>query len=313
VSGYNSGVVVLSDSDFGDVDVEREIVEGAGLRLQPRACRSEADLIEALADADALLVQYAPVTAAVLAAAPRLRAIVRFGTGLDNIDLAAAAAAGVSVQGVDGYCVEEVAEHAIALLLALTRGVRAAGAAVDAGSWRTDGLLDGIRTVAGTELGLVGFGRIGQAVAGLARGLGMRVGAHDPAVAAERMAAAGVESLTLEDAFRRPVVSLHLPLDPSSRGFVNDRLLALMPPESILLNVSRGGLVDEAALLRALEQRRPAYAGLDVLATEPAPREHPLVSHPRVVVTPHIAFYSPESLLQLRRLAATAVVEALRR
>jgi D-3-phosphoglycerate dehydrogenase len=140
----------------------------------------------------------------------------------------------------------------------------------------------------------------------------MHVGAHDVAASADELASAGIEPLTVEQVFRRPVVSLHLPLDSSTRGFVNERLLALMPPESILLNVSRGGLVDEQALLQALERRRPAYAGLDVLANEPPEPGHPLVAHPRVLVTPHVAFFSPDGVLRLRRLAAGAVVAALR-
>lgn len=301
--------VVITDTDLGDVEVERKIIEGAGARLTVAECRTPADVISVAHDADALLVQSAAITSAVFDALPNLRVVVRYGSGLDNVDLDAAMRAGVTVQGVVGYCTDEVADHAMALLLAITRGLTA----ISDGLWKSPPEFGRLKALRGTELGIVGFGRIGRAVAARAAGFGMHVGAFDPHVSVAEITAAGVEPLGLEQAFRRDVVSLHLPLVAETRRLIGGRLFGLMPDESILLNLSRGGVVDEEALLEGLAVGRPAFAALDVLDEEPPHANHPLVVHPRTLVTPHIAFYSTTSVSNLRRQTAEQIVALLGR
>jgi D-3-phosphoglycerate dehydrogenase / 2-oxoglutarate reductase len=303
--------VLLTDCDLGDPDVERTVLAEAGIELVERDCRTEDEVIAAAEGAVGMLVQYAPIGARVLAALPQLQAIVRYGVGLDTIDLAAAADSGVRVLAVPDYCTDEVADHTLALLLSLTRGIVESDRALRAGEWpeaRTFGTVAALR---GRRIGLVGFGRAGQAVGDRCRACGAEVVAYDPYSDPAELRAAGVEPVDVDEVFRSDVVSLHLPLTEATAGFVDARRLALMPPHGILLNVSRGGLVDEAALLEALEAGRLGAAGLDVLADEPAPRDSALRSHPRVALTPHIAFYSPDSLARLRRAAAERLVAAL--
>jgi D-3-phosphoglycerate dehydrogenase len=304
--------VVSTDSDLGGVEVERQILERAGVRLEVADCSTIEDVIAAAQEADGLLVQFAPVTARVFEQSRRLRAVVRLGTGLDNIDIAAAGHAGVAVHGISGYCTDEVADHTIALLLAITRGIAEASAALSNGGWKPAAEFRALSSLAGMEIGLVGFGRIGRAFATRAAAFGMHVGAFDPYVTKEEMALEGIECLTLEQAFRRQVVSLHLPLLPNTAKLIGHDLFALMPEGSIFLNVSRGGLVDEDALHQGLERGRPAFAGLDVLEQEPPEADNPLLLHARTLITPHIAFASTSAQLRLRRRAAETMVEALR-
>ena len=303
--------VLLTDCDLGDPHVEREVLASAGFDLVERDCRTEDDVIDAAGGAIGLLVQYAPIGARALAALPDLQAIVRYGVGLDSIDIAAATDHGVAVHGVLDYCTDEVADHTLALLLALTRGVAAADRAIRAGGWPPAQGFDGIGAIRGRTVGLLGVGRVGRAVAERCLAFGANVVGFDPHVSADDLRAAGVEPVALDDVFRSDVVSLHLPLTPDTEGLVGAARLALMPAHGILLNVSRGGLVDDDALLAALDDGRLGGAGLDVLTIEPPDTASALRSHPHVVVTPHIAFYSPESLARLRRAAVDRLVAAL--
>ena len=305
------GIVVVTDTDLGGVDIEREIVEAAGYELVHRPSKTAAEVAAAAADASALLVQFAPVTREVFAAAPNLRALVRYGTGLDTIDLAAAAEAGVAVQGVVDYCTDEVADHTLAMLLGVVRRIATATQDVRSGQWIPAGEYGDVLTLRGRTLGLLGLGRIGRAVAQRATAFGMDVIAFDPAADAADLPAGVRLAADSDEVFGRDVVSLHLPLSPSTDGVVNRRTLSLMPQGAILLNVSRGGLVNEADLLEALEAGRPAWAALDVLRAEPPAADHPLVAHPRVIVTPHLGFFSTTSLASLRRIAAQNVVRLL--
>jgi D-3-phosphoglycerate dehydrogenase len=304
-------VVVLTDCDLGEPEVERAVLAAAGLELVQRDCRTEDDVIGAADGAVGLLVQYAPIGARVFEELPQLQVIVRYGVGLDTIDVAAAAEHGVTVLAVPDYCTDEVADHTLALLLSLTRGVAASDRAVRSGEWPEAHTFATASTLRERRVGLVGFGRVGRAVADRCRAFGARVCAHDPHVTADELRAAGVEPVDVDDAFRSDVVSLHLPLTAATDGFVDARRLALMPENGILLNVSRGGLVDEAALVEALDGGRLAAAGLDVVADERPAHDSVLRTHPRVVLTPHIAFYSPGSLARLRRAAAERLVAAL--
>ncbi|MBD0289649.1 MAG: C-terminal binding protein [Thermoleophilia bacterium] len=308
--------ILISDQNFGDgARVERELVEAAGGEVVLAECRSEDDVARALAEhrPDALLVQFAPVGRRALRAADGLAAIVRYGVGVDNIDTDAADAAGVAVGRVPDYCVDEVADHTIALLLAVDRAIVTLADETRAGGWdyRRAGP---VRRLRGLTLGLVGFGRIARAVAERGRALGLRLAASDPAVADEEVRAAGAEPLSLADLLpRADIVSLHVPLTPSTRGLLGERELALLPRGAVVLNTARGELVDEDALAAALAEGRLRGAGIDVLAVEPPPADHPLRRVRGVVLTPHAAWYSESAVLDLRRKAVETAFALARR
>jgi D-3-phosphoglycerate dehydrogenase len=308
-AGARGGRILVLDHAFGDdLEVEREIATAHGHDLVAGQARDESQAVELMRtyDPDAVLVQFAPVSAPVLAAASRVRGVVRYGVGLDNVDTTAAVERGIIVARVADYCVEEVADHAWALLLALHRQLPALAAAVASGEWRwqAGGPIPRLR---GRRLGLVGYGRIARAVAQRARASGVEVHANDP-----NAAEADVPLLALDDLLRASdMLSLHLPLTEETRHLLGARELALLPEGAIVVNTARGPLVDEGALLDALDSGRLAGAGLDVLAREPPEPGHPLRSHPRALVTPHAAWYSEGSILELRRRTAEAAVAIL--
>ncbi len=299
--------VVITDCDHPDVAAEQRIFGRAGLEVEVASCHTEGEVIAAGRDAVALLTQYAPVTAGVLARLPECRAVGRYGTGVDNIDTAAARARGVSLVSVPDYSLEEVANHTIALILALVRGVVRLDASVRAGRWDFRGAGQ-LRRASGQQLGVVGLGRIGGAVASRALALGFAVSGHDPVardVGRVSMLPFG-ELLATSD-----VISLHVPLGDGTRHLLDDAAFALMKPGAVLVNTARGGLVDPGALARALESGRLAGAALDVLDPEPPTPSDPLLHDERVILTPHAAFYSEESLAELKRRVAEGLVTAI--
>ena len=299
--------VVITDCDHPDVATERRIFGRAGLEVELATCRTEGEVIAAGRDAVALLTQYAPVTASVLARLPECRAVGRYGTGMDNIDIAAARACGVALVSVPDYSREEVANHTIALILALVRGLIRLDATVRAGRWDFRGAGQ-LRRASAQQLGVVGLGRIGTAVASRAQALGFAVAGYD-AVARD----AGRVSLLpfAELLATSDVISLHVPLGEATRHLLNDAAFALMKPGALLVNTARGGLVDTAALARALDSGRLAGAALDVLDPEPPAPGDRLLRDERVIVTPHAAFYSEQSLAELKRRVAEGLVTAV--
>ena len=307
--------VAVTDYEYPDLEVERRVLQ-AGLgevELLGLACRTPEEVVAAARDADGLLQQYCRLDAEALARLPRCRVVSRYGVGLDAVDLEAATRLGIVVTHVPDYCVDEVSDHALALLLACARGVVRLDRAVRAGRWayRGAGPLERLR---GRTLGLVGFGRIPRALTPKALALGLRVLAFDPLVAPELVRAAGAEpAARLEEvAERSDFVSLHAPLTAATRGLVGEAFLRRMRPHAVLINTARGGLVDEAALVRALREGWIAAAALDVLASEPPAPDHPLLALPQVVLTPHAAWYSETSEVELRTKAAANVVAVLR-
>jgi D-3-phosphoglycerate dehydrogenase len=267
-------------------------------------------LARAVAEADALIVRsQTRVTAAALAAGRRLKVVARAGTGIDNIDVAAATERGILVVNAPGGNAVAAAEHTIGLLFALARRIPAADAALKRGEWRRDDLV-GIE-VAGKILGLVGLGWVGREVAQRALGLGLRVLAHDPYVPSEHLERLGLEPVGLEELLERAdFVSLHVPLTEATRGLIGRRELARMHPHAFLINCARGELVDEAALLEALEDNRLAGAALDVFSREPA-TDNPLAHHPRVVATPHLGASTHEAQANVARQVAEQVLDVL--
>jgi D-3-phosphoglycerate dehydrogenase len=311
VSHPSLETVLLTDRAWPDDTVERDVIESAGMRLVAGpAAAAPASVIERLVSEHqpaAILTCWAPVSATAIEASAALRVVARMGVGLDNIAVDAATRNGVLVTNVPDYCVEEVSDHAVAMVLAWTRGIVQADRAVHAGHWEPAAAR--LRRLSTLTCGVIGFGRIGRTTARKLHGLGAQVIASDPHAPPN---VDDVPMLALDELLARSdVIIVHAPLTPSTHHLIGRRELALMPPGGLLVNVSRGGLVDTTALIAALESGRLGAAGLDVLETEPTvPPE--LLEHPAVMVTPHIAFASDSSVEDLRRSAAEEVVRVLR-
>lgn len=306
--------VLITDNDMGEAVHERAVLEPAGYRVAHEACRTAADVVAAARECGAtgLLVQYAPITREVLTALPQVRGLVRYGVGMDNVDVDAARELGVVALNVPDYGREEVANHAMALLLPLLRGVTMWAAATARGQWPVRGDLPEPLELSECTLGLLGFGAIARHVAARAQAFGMRVIAYDPFVADADIAAAGVEPSGFENLWRASTaVSLHLPLSDATRGIVGAEALALARHGTFLINTARAGLVDRTALEDALTAGRLAGVGLDVWWDEPARRDDPLTRHPAVLLTPHVAWLSPGSVRRLRTSAATRLLDTL--
>jgi D-3-phosphoglycerate dehydrogenase len=305
-------LVAVTDHVFPDLEQERRLLADAGheLRFGSNAASVE-EVREAVTGADAVLNCFAPMPAEVIRSLERCVIIARYGIGLDTIDLDEATAKGIVVTNVPDYCIDEVSDHALALLMSLARGVTLLDRRVRSGSWTSTDARP-IHRLRGRTLGLVGFGRIARALAAKVAPLGFRVVTTDPFVPNEAVRDAGAEPATLEELLvAADVVSIHAPLTPDSRHLIGEAELAMMKPGAILINTSRGPLVDLDALRAALAGGRLGGAGLDVLEVEPPAADDPLLHRDDVIVTPHAAFYSEESLEELQRKAVEQVIEAL--
>jgi D-3-phosphoglycerate dehydrogenase / 2-oxoglutarate reductase len=300
--------VLVTDYAWPSLDIERAVLATAGVSLLVAETGHEGELIQLAADADAILTCFRPVTAAVLDAAPRCRTVARYGVGLDNIDVQHADELGMVVTNVPAYCVDEVADHAAALVLALARNVVPFARDVTAGRWDNTAHRP-MHRLRGRILGLVGYGAIARSLATRMRAFGMDVLAYSPSLkTAEDVAiAASLDELLA----RADIVSLHVPLTPATTRLIDARSLRLMKPGSYLVNTARGGVVDSAALVDALRSGHLAGAALDVLPTEPPDADDPLLSTPNLILTPHAAFNSVEAVEELQRTAATNVLDVL--
>ena len=262
-------------------------------------------------DADAVLVTYARLTGDLLRQLRKCKAIGRFGLGVDNIDVAAARELGITVTYVPDYCMHEVSDHAMALILALCRKVAQSNALVQARRWEMGPLVP-IHRLAGRVLGLVGFGNIPRTLAPKAKAFGLRVVAHDPYVSPQALVTAQVEGISLDRLLEiSDIVSIHAPLTPATRGLINGEVLQKMKKGALLINTARGPLIDEAALVTALDSGHLGGAALDVVAVEPLPKDSRLVGRDNVLLTPHTAFYSVEALNELQSKCAADVARVL--
>jgi D-3-phosphoglycerate dehydrogenase len=300
-------VVVVTDCDHPSIEIERDVFSRAGIALRTASCRSAADVVTAGAGADGLLSQYAPITDAVMAALPTVRVLGRYGVGLDNIDLRAAERRGLSVVNVPDYCTDEVADHTLGLVLCLTRGLVSLDRAVRRGIW--DFRVAGeVRRTSGLRLGIVGFGRIGRAVSRRALASRFQVVAYDPAFTQ----AEGVSFSTFSTLLATSdVITLHAPLNPSTRNLIDASAFASMKPGALFVNTARGGLVDQRALTDALASGHLGGAALDVLEPEPISLDDPLLGFPNVILSSHAAFYSRDSIVEMKRRVAEEMVSAL--
>ena len=300
----NKKLVVITDYDYPDVETERSILEGMGAQVQAYHYTDEADVLKIVGKADAVINQYAPITRNVIEhLSERCVAVGQYGIGVDTIDVAAATDRGIVVVNVPSYCEDEVAEHALALLLALARRLPFYDAEVRRGSWDWTTQVP-IHRVRGRTLGLVGFGKIARALAEKANGLALEIVAFDPVVGEAEMSGVGVRKVSLEDLLgQSDFISIHVPLVDATRHLISDPEFALMKRDVVLVNASRGAVVDQDALYRVLSERRILAAGLDVLYDEPPRGAHSgeaLVKLDNVFLTPHVAWYSEESIVELR-------------
>jgi D-3-phosphoglycerate dehydrogenase len=302
--------VTVSDSVFPTLDPAREVLAAIGAELRMADGATPEGIVASSADADGLLVTYAKITADMIRRMPNCRVISRFGIGVDNVDIEAASAAGIVVTKVPDYCIDEVSDHAMALLLALVRKIPSSSARTHAGRWEMKAVVP-IHRLRGTVLGLAGFGRIPQLVVPKATAFGMRVIAYDPFVPEEVFARAGVERVDLATLLSiSDYVSIHTPLTAETRHLFNRDTFARMKYGSYVVNTARGPIIDEAALAEALDEGQIAGAALDVMTQEPPPSS-PLFGRDNVIITPHTSFYSEESLVELQVKAAQEVVAVL--
>lgn len=302
---------LFADFDFPDIDIERGLFAAAGVELATAQCRTDAELIAAAQGCAAILAQYAPVSEHAVAALPALGVVSRIGAGFDNIDTDACARHGVWVANSPDYGVGEVATHALALALAMMRNIVAYHRDIAAGKWHYESS-GKLRRATNMTLGIVGLGRIGKRMAHIGRNVFKRVVACDPYII-DGDFPAYVERGNLAEVFAQSdVVSLHVPLNRETRGMIDAPVLAAMNPGSFLVNTARGAVVDVEAALAALESGTLAGLALDVLPVEPVPADSKLLGHPRVILTPHAAFYSVEAERELRRKAAQNIITFLR-
>ena len=302
---------MMTDNVFQHLDEFREVLNPLGLELEVARSSDEATLSELARSATGLIVVYAKITEPVIAAAGAggCKVISRCGIGFDNIDIKSATHHGVQVTYVPDYCLDEVADHTIALLLAFARGLMPSVLSTRDGEWHASGM--DVHRLGGRRLALLGVGRIGSRVAARALSLGLSVTAYDPFVKALD---AGIEpASSLQEAVAAAdFVSLHAPLTPENHHLINAETISFMKRKPVLINTARGGLVDLDAVTRALDGGHLGGVALDVFESEPLPPDHVLRTHPKALITPHMAYYSVESESELKRRAAEEVSRAVR-
>jgi D-3-phosphoglycerate dehydrogenase len=304
--------VVITDHPWASIEAEKHALGRVGAEMRIAESGDENELVALVEDADAILTCFAPVTPAVVRAGARLQVVGRYGIGVDNIAVGEATRRGIVVTNVPMYCQDEVTDHALALMLAFARGLRTFDHGVRGGDWSLGQLGQPLRRIRGQTLGILGLGRIGTRLAEKAQALGLRVITHDPRAEPAHANRYGVELVTLlELAARSDYVSLHLPLTEATTRLIGAEFLKEMKETAFLINTARGGVVDQDALVTALQEGWIGGAGLDVFTPERIDVDNALLALPNVIVTPHVAYYSEESLLELGRLAAENVAAVL--
>lgn len=303
--------VLVTDTDMPSFEIEERVLSPLGVEIRLAPSADEQTLAAEASDSAAIMVGYAPVREAVIAAAARggCRAIIRYGIGYDNVDIAAAERHGIPVANVPDYCSDEVADHSMAFLLCHARRIIDATTSVRAGQW--DIPKDQVPRLQGRCLGLLGFGRIGRRVAARALTFGLKVEAYDPIAPVDMPGLTQVKSIK-ELYETADYISLHVPLRDETRHLINDSAIQAMRRKPLLINTARGGLVDLDAVTRGLDSGQLSGVAFDVFETEPLPVDHPLRTNPKAIITPHMSYYSNESEPDLIRLVAEEVARALR-
>ena len=304
--------VLITDYVWPSTDPERAVLEAGGAEVVVAPDGNEETLAGLARDADAIMTCFAQVTGNVVRAAERCQVIGRFGVGVDNIAVATATELGIAVTYVPDYCVDEVSDHVMALLHAWNRKIVLFDRSVKERGWGSQPLTMRMMRLRGKTIGIVGFGRIGQAVASKARAFGMNILAADPFVDSATVESFGGSLVKLDQLLgESDFVSLHTPLSDETRNMIGRDELAAMKREAFLINAARGPLIDEEALYAALANGVIAGAGLDVMVDNVPSREHPLLALENVIITPHVAFFSQESTLELEQRAAAEVVKVM--
>src|SRR6187200_481993 len=304
-------LIAVTDSPFPSLDPAKAALKRIDPELRMAKSPSADDILAVARDADAILVTYAKLPGELLRQLTRCMAIGRFGLGVDNIDIKAAAELGITVTYVPDYCMHEVSDHAMALLLASARKVPLSNTLVQAGRWEMPAVVP-IHRLTGRVLGLVGFGNIPRALAPKAKAFGLRVVTHDPYISPDMLAKAAVEDASFDALLgMSDFISVHAPLSAATRWLVNAAAFAKMKKGALLINTARGPLIDEAALIAALDSGQLGGAALDVVASEPLAKDSPLLGRDNVIITPHTAFYSVEALEELQSKCASDVARVL--
>jgi D-3-phosphoglycerate dehydrogenase / 2-oxoglutarate reductase len=304
-------LIAVTDSVFPSLEPAMAALKRLDPEIRIAKSAGEADILDVARDADGVLVTYAKLPGELLRQLQRCKVIGRFGLGVDNIDVKAAAALNITVTYVPDYCLREVSDHAMTLVLALARKVPFSNSLVQQGRWEMPAVVP-IRRLEGQVLGLVGLGNIPRRVVPKAKAFGFKVVAHDPFVSAASARELGVELVSFERLLQiSDFISVHAPLTPQTRGLFNAAAFGRMKKGAYIVNTARGPLLDEAALVAALDAGRLGGAALDVVASEPLSKDSPLLGRPNVIVTPHTAFYSVEALEELQTKCATDVARVL--
>ena len=300
--------VVITDCDHGSIEEEKEEFARIGAELILAQVQEEGDLIRSCREADGLINQYAILSRKVLENLPKCKVVSRYGVGVDSVDLRAATDLGIIVANVPDYCMDEVADQAVSMILALIRKTVFFDKQVKSGLWDFRSGIP-IHRIRGKTLGLIGCGKIGLEVARRISGFGVKVIAFDPYI---EKAPGGIELKDFDSVLKESdVISVHCPLNNSTRHLIGQREFRKMEKRPIVVNTSRGPIIDEESLIRALEENLISGAGLDVLEKEPPGPEHPLLNRENVILSPHISFYSEESISELKRRTAKNVADVL--
>lgn len=303
---------VITDYTFPTLDIEHEVLSSVGAAVEDYQCKSEEDVVAVVKGAKVVLAQFAPIGRHALEALGEDATVVRYGVGVDNIDMDAARELGVSVAYVPDYCIDEVADHTVALLLTLLRKIKVFDEGVRSGNWGAVGLAKPLPPLQKITLGLIGLGRIGRAVLERLQPFGVSFVVHDPFLSPEEASEIGVDLADLDALLAQAdALSFHLPLTPETTHLLNRERLDLMKSTAVVVNTARGGLIDPHALAEALDTGEIGGAALDVFEEEPLPPNSPLRNVPNILLSPHAAWYSDDSMPMLQRLAAEEAARAL--
>jgi D-3-phosphoglycerate dehydrogenase / 2-oxoglutarate reductase len=303
-------LIAVTDSVFPNLDPARAVLSKIGAELRLAKEPTPQAILDVARDADGVLTTYAKVTGEMIPQMTKCRVIARFGIGVDNVDIPVATSKGIVVTRVPDYCLDEVSDHAMALLLSLIRKIPSSNARTQGGEWKMPAVVP-IHRIRGSVLGLVAFGQIPQLMAPKAKSFGMRVVTYDPYVPDDVLKRAGVDRVDFDELVRiSDYISIHTPLMPATHHLFNADVFSRMKPGAYIVNTARGPVIDEAALAVALDKKQIAGAALDVMEKEP-PGSSPLFGRDNIIVTPHTSFYSEESLVDLQTKAAEEVERVL--
>lgn len=307
----NGPLVVVTDSPFPSLDPAKKALEDANAEVIQAPSSSEEDIIKSAEYADAILVTYAKLNENILRSLKNCKAIGRFGIGVDNIDLKVAGELGISVNYVPDYCLDEVSDQAMAMIISMARKIPQSNKLVQSGRWEMPAVVPMYR-LRGKTVGLIGFGNIPRLMTPKAQAFGFNVIAADPYAPKELFEKFNVESVTMDELYERSdFISVHAPLLPETKGLVNKEAFKKMKKTAIIVNTARGPLIDEKDLIEALDNKEIGGAGLDVVETEPLPEDSALLGRDNVILAPHTAFYSVEALEELQTKAASDVARVL--